>query len=741
MADGGEGGVGWWEECSRLADDEGNGDDWEECDLADEGNTLPGYGGVAADRFARTTMVWEHMARLYPDVTAEPEAWARLRAFVDRSYERASTVYTEASAVEWADGFRIAAETVDADRHLFVSSGFDLERLVRERRAAHGAQRLCKARIEEWIQQDNPERERLLLLADGMTTMLGPPFGGPEEIRPSGPDGWPKMRGKFERVATAVERMLIENFHDRGLALILEADLVKEYIPEALLHASSWAPKPGKAKGRNTSDGNDCGSGTPINSPTVKKRAIERWGPCENPTDTDIDEMISEFLEEMVRNGEDPEDAVLFLIDLDGAFTLLDIHGKEVVNFATELRGGLVLFYLCGLFGWTGTPFCFQVITRACLWELRRIIVGLILMYVDDMFGICRKKDLEANLRRARDFFLGLLGPKAVADAKTQSGRRLVIIGYEFDLDQGLCALSARNLEKTFHVFMSAETHRPLEVRAVQRLASLGSRYGKICRPIQPFVRHLYEAYAGRKQNSSVTLSEEACRTVRLFRALLAFSAISERGFTRRLRFFIPKGQAVRATWDSSLVGIGVTWSIALPDGTRQDIGYTAVCIANFGFDGMPEFQNAAEFMGTIVSIRGAAILGFRDLEIELEGDSQTALTWAETERIRGERGTNAALVFIAQSMVLGIGVSVTLHRIAEENHRSDFLSRLSERGIEVSDRAAIVRTYPELRDVPWVETSSGEVLGLCDPALSFDGDGSFTDHWRRVHHAVATLP
>ena len=129
------------------------------------------------------------MARLYPDVTAESEAWARLRSFVDRAYERASTVYTESSAVEWADGFRISSETVEADRRLFEDSGFDIERLVRERRATHGAQRLCKARIEEWIQRDNPELERLLLLAEGMTTMLGPPVGDPGGVAAEWP-GW-----------------------------------------------------------------------------------------------------------------------------------------------------------------------------------------------------------------------------------------------------------------------------------------------------------------------------------------------------------------------------------------------------------------------------------------------------------------------------------------------------------------------------------------------------------------------
>jgi hypothetical protein len=166
-----------------------------------------------------------------------------------------------------------------------------------------------------------------------------------------------------------------------------------------------------------------------------------------------------------------------------------------------------------------------------------------------------------------------------------------------------------------------------------------------------------------------------------------------------------------------------------------------SICIADFGFAGKPEFQNTVEYMGTIVSIRGAAILGFEGLETELEGNSLTALTWAETERVRGEGGTNAAMVFIAQSLVLGSGVATTIHLPAEQNHRADFLSRLSEHGIDVSDRTAIVRAYPELHDVPWVDTESQGVLGLCEPTLTFEDDAAFEGHWRSVYRAVAAMP
>ena len=48
----------------------------------------------------------------------------------------------------------------------------------------------------------------------------------------------------------------------------------------------------------------------------------------------------------------------------------------------------LVMFFLCGIFGWSGTPAAFQVVTRASVFELSVRIVGRLLMYVDDILGV-----------------------------------------------------------------------------------------------------------------------------------------------------------------------------------------------------------------------------------------------------------------------------------------------------------------------------------------------------------------
>jgi hypothetical protein len=83
--------------------------------------------------------------------------------------------------------------------------------------------------------------------------------------------------------------------------------------------------------------------------------------------------------------------------------------------FATLLPDDLVYFQLVGISGWAGTPAAFQVVTSAICWELRHALRSRTLMYVDDV---------AADLSATRDICTSLLGPKAVADNTTETGRR-----------------------------------------------------------------------------------------------------------------------------------------------------------------------------------------------------------------------------------------------------------------------------------------------------------------------------
>ena len=139
--------------------------------------------------------------------------------------------------------------------------------------------------------------------------------------------------------------------------------------------------------------------------------------------------------------------------DLRGAYTLLSFDPRDAHLFGMELSDDLLIIFLCGVFCWSCTPFAFQVISGALIFELQSLLVGMILIYVDDLMGVCLKKDLKDELSKARLLCTSLLGPTAVSDTKTQSGRRLDIIGYLIYLDKGLVSIARKKFKGLIRFF------------------------------------------------------------------------------------------------------------------------------------------------------------------------------------------------------------------------------------------------------------------------------------------------
>lgn len=71
--------------------------------------------------------------------------------------------------------------------------------------------------------------------------------------------------------------------------------------------------------------------------------------------------------------------------------------------------------------------------TRSILRELHHVLTGRAVMYVDDIID-----EVAADMAKTRDVCTGLLGSSAVADDKTEVGRRLEILSYTVCLDSKL---------------------------------------------------------------------------------------------------------------------------------------------------------------------------------------------------------------------------------------------------------------------------------------------------------------
>jgi hypothetical protein len=230
-------------------------------------------------------------------------------------------------------------------------------------------------------------------------------------------------------------------------------------------------------------------------------------------------------------NFQDPtvrwEDLVIWKMDLRGAHTLINFRTEDVRLMSSEMTGDLIIFFICGIFGWIGTPAAFQVVTRTLLWELTQVLVGLALMYVDDIIGVCLRKDMESEMEKTRVVCTDLLGSQGVELKKNEFGTRLKVIGYDIDMDLQLATVSRKNLLRALHGFLTVDLDQKVSVPFLQKLASWGSRYSYICPYFKLFLRALYNEYTGKDHSHSITLSENARRAIRFFRVLFLLLPMS----------------------------------------------------------------------------------------------------------------------------------------------------------------------------------------------------------------------
>ena len=191
-----------------------------------------------------------------------------------------------------------------------------------------------------------------------------------------------------------------------------------------------------------------------LNSPYTKARANEVFGTIVHPVIGDIPRMILAF---ETKYGYPPEDIRIWKFDLRKAYTLLTYATEAVRCLGIELTDGNVMFFVAGVFGLTGMPMAFQVVTRAIVFEVSRLIHGLLTMYVDDGLGATHVSHLEQDQKLVFDFIERLLGSNAIEPSKTEVGSVLDFIGYEVNLRGRYVSVSRKNLLKALYAFQDVD--------------------------------------------------------------------------------------------------------------------------------------------------------------------------------------------------------------------------------------------------------------------------------------------
>jgi len=564
---------------------------------------------------------------------------------------------------------------------------------------------------------DDPDLSRILELARGQELLLAAGFVDRTY------DSRPALGRVFLEAAPAVERMFFETYWRHGLAVILTAEQVQTMGPFSLCIAG-WAPKAGKACGRPITNGSGRKGFHPteyLNGPLAKAAAVEAWGQIALPTIGDAARMIVGFAR---RTGTPLSGLVLWKYDLQRAYTLVSYSAAAARRVGVELSSGRFMFFLAGVFGLTGMPMAFDVITRVIQRALRSR--GLcMLQYVDDGLGVSLPADVGDHQAEANRLCTDLLGPEAMAAEKEERGSSLVFIGYSIDLISNRISISPRNLRRSLYAFLSTNMEAGARVACTHllRLGSLGGRYAQVCPVMNPFVLALYRPTVGLSHTGTTVLSAEVKAVIRLFRCLLVLQHFHGVEFSRPLDSFVRRPHTWILEWDASLEGVGII-GFRVIDGKEVSAFYSYVDLRPLGFEDNSSFQNTAEFLGLLLGMLAMQAVGAAGEPTVARGDSMTALRWGVKGRPRGTLATRAGLLW----GFLAVRRQTDYHHLSHElNQLTDCISRHgSWSEVLTLDRRLsgdAQRLQPETQRI---QLECSELLRLCDPRSPLSSDADF---------------
>lgn len=607
--------------------------------------------------------------------------------------------YNIDEAIEYGNNFSFPTFVHENHAQQLIDLDYDLEKLVSKVQGVDILSRFNLQRVQLWDQSD-PDIDRLYSLAQGMTIHPDPDF------KPNGRIGIPKMRSKYRKVSTAVNRILYESYNS-NLIIILPTWLIKTQ-PGIHYSLTGWAPKRGKRCGRVTIDPSNLGQneGTPLNSKSMKLQAREIWGQICLPTLSNLACMILDMA-----NKYGWDKIILWKKDLKGAFTLLNFHPSVCHLLANELTEGLVAIYTSGLFGLGEMPFMFNVISRALNRAFNIKLNGTTMIFVDDTQGVSQITELTEDMHKADTIIRSLTGPDSVAKQKDESGRVIEWIGWNFDLDGQSISISFRNFNKVLYGMFELDEHLPIKAKYMDKIASWASRYTEVCRFMSPFTQQLYhECVSIKKKDSSHLISPDTIFCIRLWRVVLLVMNLHPDSFKCRIHEFRVTIPDIIIEYDGSLIGIGFIISLR-SEGSNTLLKYASIPFP-FNLDQDSSYQNSAEFIALTMSFACLLGMGIRGKSVKLIGDSIASLTWASKDRFWSSRAQRAALLFVSLGQVSRNYTNDNEHIPGVQNIEPDMLSRLSipPRLAQFPQRAFDISSHS-------IMTS---FLQWCDPTRSF---------------------
>lgn len=636
-------------------------------------------------------------------------------SLIEEAYKRTSEDYGVIEAVEWAQDFQFPEEVWTRDHIRLSAHQGSLQNMTESLHKTSSEHRLTSERVMNSVPVSDSDYERMIRLARGIEVLVSTDFS---------PNGRPKpLRNLYTRVAPAVNKMMYDLWKEDEIFILPTSEVRR--LSGVHFSPIHWTTKHGKRQGRPLTD---CSDGDPpLNSDEVRAKMSALYGEIDHPTlQTLITMILDEATFDQERDEYDFSHLTLWKEDLASAFSLLNFSPDSVTLMACELTDGLTMIYHTGSFGWTGTPFAFQVVTRV----IKRLLNdgrlhGRADMYVDDMLGVCKKIHSGADTSTAKSTAHKLLGNQSISDPKGECKSRCVWLGWCIDLDKRLVTISRKNFLKTLYLFFDVDTESKVQGIKIECLASLASRNSEVLRMMRPYSSALYHETVGMRSHLVFkNWTSEGRLAVWMWRIALCLLNLEETTYARSLSSFRTCKSDTTIKYDASLTGIGIIVSI------RDRLSVAGKFDFSFQLHTQSKYQNSVEFIAVVAAVLYLVQQKMRGCRLRLIGDSKSSLKWGHTERFKGVLGQKAAIVFILLGIHFDIEVVESEHIAGSLNVVCDKLSR------GVSPSALGFETN---RQVSW-PTEETDILNSLDPTDPIESEFQLTQFWKRISENIEKI-
>ena len=610
---------------------------------------------------------------------------------------RRSTAGAELTAEQNAAGTTLPDNFFSRDADALQCHGGSLEGLIRERQSIRSTNRYNIDRFNS-LYKDDPEENILRTLATtGARIDTAPDFVPISEPSP--------MRSLQRRVPLTFRKHILKLWLSENILVLPLADIVSEQPHTSDLHCVFQDPvqKPG---GRLLGDLTNRTTGNALNHIDAKPAIVKRFGKLTLPT---IEDIIQDILWVASKVG-GLHNVRIFKEDEVGAFGQFNYDARDCRYVTFPFAPGYVLVYMTGMFGWSGSPFVFGVLTRAILRQIRRHIHAhsKARMYCDDVMVFAGVTVADADQIHSVNVMEGTFGPNTTCPKKKCPPKsKGELIGWYLDLDRATLRPNDKGIDNLTRAFMSLSERQVLKRREYQVLASLACRYSRGLRGMRPFVRAFFNMVRACRHKARYP-SAEAWTSILMWQAVTIYLIVSPSQLAVPLYSFDKSdANTVHLISDAGPIALGLAIYV-----NNECLGYVSYVLPFDSRD--PCYQNCREFMGhllgkiLLLKLKKQHSCITHVTTLKWTGDNISALSWAAKQSCSS---TNTQLAFLADcwlSTMHDITTTHVEHRAGVDMDDHDGLSRLKAHSFD-----------PSLNLEALICSDTKALFKLCDPTIT----------------------